>query len=127
MTIKNVLDTLNNLSIITKKTMPATVTYALLKNIKQLEAEQQCFIELQDTLLNECVEKPEDGSYMAVEDSPNKYVLKEDKVQYYNDDIKKIMSIETTVDIHKIPFANIANLNLSLEEMAALEFMIEEE
>lgn len=127
MTIKNVLDTLNNLSIITKKTMPATVTYALLKNIKQLEAEQQCFIELQDTLLNECVEKTEDGSYMAVEDSPNKYVLKEDKIQYYNDEIKKIMSIETTVNIHKIPFANIANLDLSLEEMAALEFMIEEE
>ena len=40
MKIKEVLSTLEGLSSIAKKIMPATVTYALLKNIKELEAEQ---------------------------------------------------------------------------------------
>ena len=127
MKIKEVLSTLEGLSSIAKKKMPATVTYALLKNIKKLEAEQAYFIKMQDTLLDECVERTEDGTPVTVEDAPNKFVLKEDKIKYYNEEFKKIMDIDTEIEIQTVPFSAIANLELSLEEMSALDFMLKTE
>ena len=127
MKIKEVLSTLEGLSSIAKKKMPATVTYALLKNIKKLEAEQAYFIKMQDTLLDECVERTEDGTPVTVEDAPNKFVLKEDKIKYYNEEFKKIMDIDAEIEIQTVPFSAIANLELSLEEMSALDFMLKTE
>lgn len=127
MKIKEVLSTLEGLSFITKKKMPAPVTYVLLKNIKKLEAEQAYAIKMQNSLLDECIERTEDGMPMAVEGAPNKYVLKEDKIQYYNEEFKKIMDIDTEIEIQTVPFSAIANLELSLEEMSALDFMLKEE
>lgn len=127
MKIRTVLNILEGLSIITQRKMPAPVTYALLKNIKKLEAEQAYFIKMQDTLLEECVERTEDGYPMIVEGTPNKYVLKEDKIKYYNEEYKKIMDIDAEIEIQTVPFDAIANLELSLEEMSALDFMLKTE
>ena len=127
MKIKTILNTLEGLSSIVKKSMPATVTYALLKNTKQLEAEQSYFIQLQDTLIKECVEIEEDGSFKTVEGTPNKFILKEDKIEYYNTEMEKIMNLDVNINIQTIPFEAIENLNLTLEEMSVLEFMIKEE
>lgn len=127
MKIKEVLSTLEGLSTIIKKSMPAPVTYALLKNIKKLEAEQSYFIQLQDTLIKECVETDENGKLKLVEGTNNKFILKEDKIEYYNKELEKIMNIDAEIDIQKISFNVIANLDLTLEEMSILEFMIKEE
>lgn len=127
MKIKEVLSTLEGLSSIAKKKMPAPVTYALLKNIKKLEAEQAYFIKMQDTLLDECVKRTEDGMPVIVEDTTNQFVLKEDKIKYYNEEFKKIMDIDAEIEIQTVPFSAIANLELSLEEMSALDFMLKTE
>lgn len=127
MKIRTVLNILEGLSIITQRKMPAPVTYALLKNIKKLEAEQAYFIKMQDALLEECVERNEDGSPVIVEGTPNKFVLKEDKIKYYNEEYKKIMDIDAEIEIQTVPFSAIANLELSLEEMSALDFMLKTE
>lgn len=114
MKIKNfeLINTLNNLDRFIKKDipLPVRVSYAVNKNIRKLMDEYKMYDEERAKITAGYDEKSEEQKKEA------------DKK------LAELLDIRTEVDVYKITMEDIGNCgNLSVNDVTALDFMIEEE
>lgn len=113
MKMKNseIINTINNLYNFVKKdiSLPVRISYAVNKNIKKLTSEYETY-DLERTRIMD--------QYDSKTDEEKKEA---------NEKLGELLNIETDVDVHKIMYCDIEQcVNLSVNDVAALEFMIEE-
>lgn len=94
------------------------VTYAIKKNKEKLQQLLKPYNESLDELIEKYkAEKPgEDGE-------PR---IRKDCQKQWGDAVKELQEIEVEVDIHTVRFSEIEGLSLSLNDLEAIEFMLEE-
>lgn len=99
-----------------KKEMPGSLSYAIAKNIRKMQEELKEYLEVKYDLIQK---------YGELTD--NKYqITDQDKIRDYAEEIQDIAQIEQTVDLIKISPKLFDRINITVEEIMALEFMIED-
>lgn len=65
--------------------------------------------------------------YGTYEENEDKYVFTEENLNKLNEEIKNLMQLEQEISIKTISLSLIENIDLTLSQLEALEFMISEE
>ena len=94
-----------------------TVNYAIRKNKEKLLNLLKPYSESMNDLLEACraAELDKDGNVKIRKDCINKW----------NSGIKELQNIELEVDVHMVKFADIKGLKLSMDDLEAIDFMLE--
>lgn len=122
--IINILEGLTQLD--SKKRLPTKLSFAILKNLKELEPTAKTIDEQRVRICEKYSERDESGKSIIKEDM---FVIKD--VKGLNDDLSELYSIETEINVHTIGIETIEQCDkngfdkLSIGELKALEFMIE--
>ena len=96
--------------------LPARTSFAIVRNIKTLQPIVDDFRESYQELLDKYGEPIENDQYQ----------IKLENVTIFNDELNNLYNLDIDLDIVKIKFSDIENLDFSLEETEALYFMMED-
>ena len=121
---QQIINTLNNIGVITAKAMPVKVSYAISKNITKLEKEIETYSKEREKLLQECGKKDDKGEFVVREDG--NIFIEEAKVSTWNNGVNELLVIENEVEIHKFNISALETVDMTVEEIKTIEFMIEE-
>ena len=119
MTNKDILscfEGLQKLRQATDRRLPARTSFAIVRNIKTLQPIVDDFRESYQELLDKYGEPIENDQYQ----------IKPENVTIFNDELNNLYNLDIDLDIVKIKFSDIENLDFSLEETEALYFMMED-
>lgn len=98
---------------------PARVSFAIIHNMKQLAPIVSAYEDTKTLLLQE------NGS--PSDEQANTFIISPDKISYVTQELSALDSLEVEVSIQKIKMSDLDGLELSLQDMDALYFMIDEE
>lgn len=108
---------LDNLKAIAdKKDLPGRLSYAIAKNMRKMKEELQEYLETKYDLIKKYGELKDDR-YQIVDN---------DKVKAYAEEIQDIANMEQTLELVVVAPGVFDSINISVDEILALEFMIEE-
>lgn len=124
LTNQQMVNTLNLIGNITAMTLPVKVSYAISKNIKKLQGEVATYEEERQKLLTRCGKKKEDGT-LDVGDNNTVGIMPE-HVDEWNKGLADLSNIEVEVDIHEFSIDELANFQMSPQEIDIIEFMLKE-
>lgn len=96
--------------------LPARTSFAIVRNIKTLQPIVDDFRESYQELLDKYGDPIENDQYQ----------IKTENLQDFNDELNNLYNLDISLDIVKIKFSDIEDLDFSLEETEALYFMIED-
>ena len=96
--------------------LPARTSFAIVRNIKTLQPIVDDFRESYQELLDKYGDPIENDQYQ----------IKPEYLQDFNDELNNLYNLDISLDIVKIKFSDIEDLDFSLEETEALYFMIED-
>ena len=127
MTLTEILQKQRNLAALANMKLPYKLAYAISKNLGKMEAEVKAIEETRLNIIKEYAVKDENGEPVVVD---NKYDLG-DNVAAFTEEFQNFMSTETEVDILTVPEAVLETDYsrfdiLTVDQIAALDFMIEE-
>lgn len=109
MKMKNIdiINRINGLGAVADLPLPVRLTYAIRKNAKKLEAEYNDYFELL-TVLKE--------KYQDDKESPG-----------YSKELEELLNIEVDIELHMVPetIFDGAGFDITLQQLTALDFMIE--
>lgn len=109
MKIKNIeiINRINALGVLVELPLPVQLTYAIRKNARKLEAEYKDYFEALTALKKK---------YKDDKESPD-----------YTKELNELLNIEVEIDFHMVPetIFDVGEFDISLQQMAALDFMIE--
>ena len=103
-----------------KTSMPAKYALKLKRLVAKLEPEHQRFIELRKQLLDEYMDKDVDRADGMVQ-------IKQDKLGEFQQKHLELLEEEVEAEFDKIPFSVIADLDVSAEDLLALEDILDED
>ncbi len=93
------------------------IVYAIKKNKEKLLQLLKPYNESREELLEECKEKEVQ--------SGGEIKIREDCLGKWNKAMEELLNIEVEVDIHTVKFSEVEGLALSLNDLDAIEFMLE--
>lgn len=96
--------------------LPARTSFAIVRNIKTFQPIVEDFQDAYRELLNK---------YADLIDG-DRYQVKEENLTIFNTELDNLYNLDIDCQIVKINFADIENLDFSLDEIEALYFMIED-
>jgi hypothetical protein len=107
MKLKNIdiINRINGLGAVADLPLPVRLTYAIRKNAKKLEAEYNDYFEA----LTELKEKYKDDK-----ESPE-----------YSKELEELLNIEVEIEFHTVPDEIFEGFDITLQQLTALDFMIE--
>lgn len=127
MTNKDVISTVNRIIALQEREEKAgvklfkdkiKVVYAIKKNKDKLEQLLKPFTDTRAELLAEC-NKAEANKNGTID-------IKLDCVDRFNKEMTALLDIEVDAEIHTVKFSDIDGLELSMNDLEAIDFMIEE-
>ena len=98
---------------------PARVSFAIIHNMRQLEPVVAAYEDAKTILLQE------NGTLS--EDNLNAFVVPPEKISYVSQELSTLDDTQVGVIIQRINMGDLDGLDLTLQDMDALYFMIEEE
>lgn len=115
----NILRKLSNMK------LPVKVSYAIAKNIKEIDKELNIFLEEKMKLIKEYALKDEHGN-LKVED--NKYIFPEGKEEECNSKYAELLDIEVELNLREVNADYLINSDaeLTANDLIELEFMLQE-
>lgn len=114
---REIIDHINAIGGFTKEKVPVKLSFAVVKNFNKLQAAYKDYDESRRALIEEYSEKDEKGEII-----PDK--IADENAEKWNKEINELLDIEVDVDIHTVGIDVIENLQLSVSDVAAIEFMI---
>lgn len=120
---REIIEHINALGAFTKDKIPVKLSFAIVKNFNKLKSASDDYEQARMKLLEENSEKKENGDIESGEDGNAKII----DIDKWNKEINELMNIEVDIDMHKVDFSILDGLQLSVSDMAAIEFMIKEE
>lgn len=107
MKLKNIdiVNRINGLGAVADLPLPVRLTYAIRKNAKKLESEYNDYFESLTTLKNKYQDDKES--------------------QEYTKELEDLLNIEVDIEFYKVPEDVLDGFDITLQQLAALDFMIE--
>lgn len=121
---REVIARLNQLSRFSKADLPVKLTYAIARNLRKLDDVNKDFVETRNKLLDKYNVKDETGNPAYIKSGSIE--ISEEGKKDWEKDIEELLDVEIEVDIHEVDYSIIEGLNLSVESVLAIDFMIKE-
>lgn len=121
---RTIINTINAIGGARERALPIKASYAISKNLLKLEKEVEAYNLEREKLLKKYAEKDEEGEIKADELGNIKFVKK--YKEKWNKEISELLDIEVEVDIHKFDLSVLDNVEMSVQELMAIDFMIQE-
>jgi hypothetical protein len=123
-TLNEVLNSIGAFRSLSEQKIPAKVAFQIARLIRELDKENKTFDESRVKALQEYSERDENGE---IKTSPEgNVVLRQDKIEEYNNKIQELLDTQIQVNAEKISLSLLENLELSPVEMLNLEPFISE-
>lgn len=108
------------------KQFPIKVSYAISKNIAQIEKELEIYNKERQKLLDKYCVKNEKGENLI--DENNKLEITKEHYDDWNRDFNELLNIEVDINIHKFNKSDLLNSNceMTAAEIMLIDYMIEE-
>jgi hypothetical protein len=120
---RKIVEDVNTLSILAQKKLPVKAGFAIAKNLNKIEGILNAYNKERQKLIDRYCEKDEDGK-AKVEN--NSYAIKEESKDDFNKESEELLDIENEIEIHKFKLETLDNTEISIVELQAIEYMIEE-
>lgn len=124
LTNRKIVNTVNSIGIVSNRSLPIKASYAISKNLLKLEKEVEAYNLEREKLLNKYAEKDEAGQRKVNENG--NVPIKKEHIEDWNREITELLDIEVEINIHKFDLAVLDNIEISPQELMAIDFMIEE-
>lgn len=121
---RTIINTINAIGGARERALPIKASYAISKNLLKLEKEVEAYNLEREKLLKKYAEKDEAGEIKADELGNIKFIKK--YKEKWNKEIIELLDIEVEVDIHKFDLSVLDNVEMSVQELMAIDFMINE-
>jgi hypothetical protein len=121
-TNRKILEDMNMLRAVSQKQLPVKVSYAIAKNIAKIDSELKVYEKERQKLIEQYAEKNKENKIISDKDGNVKFK----DIEAWNKDIKELLDIENEIEIHKFKFEELANIQISAEELRVIDYMIEE-
>lgn len=121
---KEIIEHINQLSAFTKEKLPVKLSFAVAKNLNKLREHYKDYEEARNKLLD-LYNVKDDKKEPAYKATGNIEIEKE-SVEDWNKDVAELLEIEVEVDVHEVGFVVIEQLELSVTDAEAIQFMIKE-
>lgn len=112
---REIIEHINALGAFTKDKIPVKLSFAIVKNFNKLQDAYKDYDESRKAL------------FESYADKENKEKIAEENREKWEKEINELLEIDVVVDVHMVDFAMLDGLQLSVSDMAAIEFMIKEE
>ena len=116
---------IESLSALAEEKMPFKVTLIMSKNLSALKAEEEFYIEQERKFATEYLEIGEDGNF--VQTAPGVFQIKEGKQQECAEARRALDAFETEVNLRMIPVSAFDNLNVTINQLAGIDFLLEDD
>ena len=116
---------IESLSALAEEKMPFKTVLILSKNLSALKAEEEFYIEQERKFAIEYLVIGEDGSF--VQSAPGVFQIKDGKYEECTEARKALDNFEVDVNLRMIPANAFDNLNISIKQLAGIEFLLEDE
>lgn len=117
---KKLVDVIEGIGNIVNMTLPVKVSYAILKNVTKIEKELEIYHKERERLVAKYGEKKESGNLKISEDGK----VNIEDVEGWNKEFNELLNIKVDIDIHKFKIDEIMDCNMSVVEIALIDFMI---
>lgn len=105
------------------KALPVKVAYAISKNLKSLSKEAKDIDEMRVTIAKDYCEVDE-SEKLKVEDG--KFTIKDGCEKEFEEKVNELFELESELELRKICIDDLNHVELSVNDMLALDFMINE-
>lgn len=122
LTNRKIVNTINSIGTVSNRSLPIKASYAISKNLLKLEKEAEIYNLEREKLLDKYSEKDEAGQ-RAVDKNGN-VIIKKEHIEDWNREITELLDIEVEIDIHKFDLAVLDHVEISPQELMAIDFMI---
>lgn len=121
--------TVQGINKLIKQDIPIELAWSLKKIVRLLEPILKSKEELKMKLIDEFAKKDENGKYIPQEDKdgkpiPNTTQLKDE--EGFNKKFKELNDMETEIEIKKFKLEQFKGINISTQELMAIDFLFEE-
>lgn len=106
--------------------LPINFSYVFSKNLQILANEKDVIIDAHEYLLDKYAQKDEQGERVYNENGTN-VLIKEEFRDFYKEESDKLLDEESDIKIKKIKLSSIKDIDISIEDMLLIEFMIEDD
>ena len=115
----------NALNAMSNKELPVKVSYAIAKNVLNIQKELELYDSQRQKLINKYSVKDESGS--PVIDIDNNIQIEETNMSDWRRDISELLQIENEIDIIKFNISDLDNYNLTItpSELILIDYMVE--
>lgn len=124
LTNRKIVNTVNSIGIVGNRSLPIKASYAISKNLLKLEKEAEIYNLEREKLLDKYSEKDENGNRKVGKNG--NVIIKKEHIEDWNREITELLDIEVEIDIHKFALAVLDHVEISPQELMAIDFMIEE-
>jgi len=108
-----------------KEKLPVKLNYAIIKTLKNLRSEYEIYDEARMKLLDVYNVKDENGEPMYKKVSTNTEIA-EEFIADWTKEINELLNMDIVVDIYYVDLSVIEDNELSIEDVAAFEFLLRE-
>lgn len=116
---------IESLTALAEEKMPFKTTLIMSKNLAALKAEEEFYIEQERKFATEFLEIGEDGNF--VQTSPGVFQIKEGKQLECAEARKALDAFETEINLRMIPVSAFDKLNVSINQLAGIDFLLEDD
>ena len=119
---REIIEHINALGNFTKDKLPTKLSFAVVKNFNKLKSVYKDYDESRALLVEKYAEKDDKGETVRNENGTETF--KEECLLDWNKEVNELLDIDVEFDIHSVDFVIIENLQMSVIDIEAIEFMI---
>ncbi len=122
---REMIEKLQSLKTVAQKELPVKASYAITKNYMKLQSELKPYFEQRKKLIDKYADKDENGSPKV--DRDGQYQFSGEGRGKWDKDMEDLLSIISEVPVHKFKLAELNGRDMSVAELSAIDYMIEDE
>ena len=119
---REIIEHINALGNFTKDKLTTKLSFAVVKNFNKLKSVYKDYDEARVLLVEKYAEKDNKGEIVRNDNGTE--VFKEGCLSDWNKEVNELLDIDVEFEIHSVDFAVIENLQMSVMDIEAIEFMI---
>lgn len=126
LTNRKIVNDASLLGSLVHKQLPIKISFAISKNIAQIEKELEIYNKERQKLLDKYCVKNKKGENLV--DENNQLEIAKEHIDNWNRDLNELLDIEIDINIHKFSESDLLNSSceMTAAEIMLIDFMIEE-
>ena len=122
---RKIVSDINTLTILAQRKLPVKVGFAIAKNLNKIEGILRVYNKEREKIIDKYCSKDKNGDRIIREED-NTYLVAAKVKKAFNKESDELLDIVNDVEIHKFKLEELGDIDISILELQAIEYMIEE-